>query len=308
MNYDIIGDIHGHAVPLTALLTKLGYRQSAGAWRHPDRIAIFVGDFVDRGPGQLEGLRTVRAMIDAGSAQAVMGNHEFNAIAWSLPDPDEDGGYLRPRNAKNRNQHRAFLEQIGEDSAEHRAWTNWFLDLPLWIETPAFRVVHACWHAPSAAELLPQLKPGLKLDHDLVLQASRRGSKPYAAIETLLKGREVRLPPDVSFRDKDGNERHEVRIKWWAGEARTYRDAAMGTGDAVIPDIAITGLDSVNAPDRLTFIGHYWLNADHGIGPLSPKVACVDYSVARGGPLVAYRFDGEAEVEPAKFVAAYGDG
>ena len=47
MNYDIIGDIHGHAGALTALLRDLGYRHRGGAWRHPDRRAIFVVDFID---------------------------------------------------------------------------------------------------------------------------------------------------------------------------------------------------------------------------------------------------------------------
>ena len=74
MNYDIIGDIHGHADALKALLSDLGYRERDSAWRHPDRQAIFVGDFIDRGPKQIETVATVRAMVDAGSAQAVMGN------------------------------------------------------------------------------------------------------------------------------------------------------------------------------------------------------------------------------------------
>lgn len=50
MAYDIIGDVHGHASALAALLTRLGYRETRGAWRHPDRQAIFVGDLIDRGP------------------------------------------------------------------------------------------------------------------------------------------------------------------------------------------------------------------------------------------------------------------
>lgn len=52
MNYDIIGDIHGHADELIRLLDKLGYKKSNGYYRHPvtERKAIFVGDFIDRGP------------------------------------------------------------------------------------------------------------------------------------------------------------------------------------------------------------------------------------------------------------------
>lgn len=53
VSFDIIADIHGQHGKLQALLRKLGYCQKEGAWRHPNRRAIFVGDFVDRGPEQL---------------------------------------------------------------------------------------------------------------------------------------------------------------------------------------------------------------------------------------------------------------
>jgi hypothetical protein len=72
MAYDIIGDIHGHADKLEALRRTLGYRDTAGAWRHPERQVIFVGDFIDRGPAQLRSLDIARRMVDAGVALAVM--------------------------------------------------------------------------------------------------------------------------------------------------------------------------------------------------------------------------------------------
>jgi hypothetical protein len=94
MAYDIIGDIHGQADKLHALLGKLGYVQRQGAYRHPSRKAIFVGDFIDRGPKQVDSVMTARRMIDNGSALAVMGNHEFNAIAWHTEDPDQPGEFF----------------------------------------------------------------------------------------------------------------------------------------------------------------------------------------------------------------------
>jgi hypothetical protein len=93
--YDIIGDVHGQAGALAALLRQMGYRERGGAWRHSDRQVIFTGDFVDRGPKQVETVTVVRRMMDAGSALAVMGNHDFNAIAWYLPDPARPGDFLR---------------------------------------------------------------------------------------------------------------------------------------------------------------------------------------------------------------------
>ena len=82
--YDIIGDIHGYAEVLRRLLIKMEYSEVDGVFRHANRKAIFVGDFVDRGPEQREVLRIARTMCEAESASAVLGNHEFNAIGWWL--------------------------------------------------------------------------------------------------------------------------------------------------------------------------------------------------------------------------------
>ena len=81
INYDLIGDIHGHADELIALLKKLGYSLINGVYNHPDRKIIFLGDYIDRGPQIRKTLQIVKDMVDAGNALAIMGNHEFNALA-----------------------------------------------------------------------------------------------------------------------------------------------------------------------------------------------------------------------------------
>ncbi len=53
-------------------------------------------------------------------------------------------------------------------------------------------------------------------------------------------------------------------------------------------------------PDAVpVFVGHYWLTGTPA--PLAGNVACTDYSVARGGKLVAYRWDGESVLSADKF-------
>ena len=71
---DFIGDVHGHCDELRVLLKKLGYVESAGAFRYPggERSVVFLGDYVDRGPKVRETLNLVRAMRDAGSAVALL--------------------------------------------------------------------------------------------------------------------------------------------------------------------------------------------------------------------------------------------
>jgi hypothetical protein len=74
--------VHGCAAELAELLGRLGYGPGAGsALAHPDgRIAVFVGDLVDRGPDTPWVLRTVQAMTGAGTALCVAGNHESKLL------------------------------------------------------------------------------------------------------------------------------------------------------------------------------------------------------------------------------------
>ncbi len=119
--YDLIGDIHGCANELKALLAKLGYSARDGVWRHPTRQVIFLGDFIDRGPEQVEVMKIVRAMVDAEQALAVMGNHEFNAVAWATPISAGFERAICDRSTDdNRKQHAEFLAQVGEGSQLHR--------------------------------------------------------------------------------------------------------------------------------------------------------------------------------------------
>lgn len=95
MKIDFIGDIHGYADELEQLLAKLGYNKSKGYYSHPnERQVIFVGDFIDRGPKIFQTLKIVKQMCDNGTAQAVMGNHEYNAILFHTKNT-KDGGYFR---------------------------------------------------------------------------------------------------------------------------------------------------------------------------------------------------------------------
>jgi hypothetical protein len=301
--YDVIGDIHGHADKLVRLLAEMGYHERNGAWRHPDRHAIFVGDLIDRGPAQVATVNVVRAMVDAGSAQCIMGNHEFNAIAWNTPDPANPGEYLRPHGKpSNRTQHAAFLAEV-EGKPLHREITDWFRTLPLYIEEPNIRVVHACWHAPSIEWLRVRCAADGRLSPELFEDGSRKGSAAYSAIETVCKGIEVSLPNGVSFRDKDGKERHEARIRWWDPDLATFRQAAIGPDELLerIPDVPFPA-EQRPAPyeGRPVFFGHYWFTGVPRV--LDNNAACVDYSVGKGGPIVAYRWNGEQTLHAENFV------
>jgi hypothetical protein len=183
--YDIIGDIHGHADALRRLLIKLDYRDVDGVFRHETRKIIFVGDFVDRGPDQKEVLRIAKNMCDADAACAILGNHEFNAIGWATPDGN--GGFLRRHTEDKEEQHQEFLRQLGEGSPEYYRAIGWFRSLPVWMEFPGFRVVHACWHEESRADLSPHLDSQRCFTDEGLHEAFRHGSKAYDAALCLIR-------------------------------------------------------------------------------------------------------------------------
>ena len=89
--FDIIGDVHGCADELQALLGKLGYslawsehrgERSVGVSHAEGRKVVFVGDLVDRGPNTPDVLRIAMSMVAAGTAYCVQGNHERKFSRW----------------------------------------------------------------------------------------------------------------------------------------------------------------------------------------------------------------------------------
>lgn len=309
--YDIIGDIHGQAGPLEALLRKLDYRELGGVWRYPGggRQAVFVGDYIDRNPNARSVMDIVKRMTESGEALAVMGNHEFNAVAYHTPDPDFWGGYLRPRNERNERQHRAFLEEMEGDKTAHDEAIAWFRTLPMWLDLGELRVIHAAWVARHHAVIEREADPEAHLSDAVLVNASRKGTPEHEAVECLLKGLEVQMPAGAAYTDSYGKLRTNARVRWWLPEApKLLRDAVMAGPEALaqIGDVPWRGPwpedagYAGNAPP--VFIGHYWMDGEPG--PLARNVACVDYSAAKAGnKLVAYRWDGEQRLSKDKFIS-----
>ena len=301
LGFDIIGDIHGHAGQLRALLVGMGYTQHGRGYRHPDRQVLFVGDFIDRGPAIAEVLEIVRSMVDANDALAVMGNHEYNAIAFHTPVPGKQDAWFRPHSEKNLKQHDETLKQIS--STQLIDAIGWFRTLPVAIDLGEIRIAHASWQSVDIANIQTALNSAGNFTTDFLLMAEEPGTKLQRAIESVLKGPELKLPAGHFILDKANHKRDMVRIKWYeSGASRTYRDHHLGSDQ--VPDVAINAEDlktfetyaSDSAP---VFVGHYWLTGTPK--PLTTNVACTDYSVAKGGKLVAYRWDGEPTLREEKF-------
>ena len=299
--YDIIGDIHGHAAELKSLLMSLGYQRHGDGFRCSDRKVVFVGDFVDRGRATGEVIKIARAMVDAGDAAAVMGNHEYNAIAFHTARPGKTGQWFRPHSDKNLKQHQATLDQLS--SRELAEAIDWFKTLPVTIEIGGIRVVHASWQTQDIDCINNALATAGEFTVEFLAMSEDAGSDLNNAIENVLKGPELQMPNGHWIVDKAGHQRGSVRIKWYEdGIGRTYRQHHLGCDEVPELEIAADDLakfETYPAEDAPLFVGHYWLTGTPA--PLAANVACTDYSVAKGGKLVAYRWAGESVLSASKF-------
>jgi protein phosphatase len=118
--FDIIGDVHGCADELETLLAQLGYQiawdgKSVSVTPPEGRRAIFIGDLVDRGPRSPDVLRIAKHMVEAGTAMAVVGNHD-----------DKLKRHLSGRNVKASHGLAETIKQFAaeppEFAAEMRQW------------------------------------------------------------------------------------------------------------------------------------------------------------------------------------------
>lgn len=290
---DLIGDIHGHADELEELLLKLGYKKNNGTYSHPDRKVLFVGDYIDRGPKIRETLQIVRSMVESDNAKALMGNHEYNALCFYFQDPEY--GHLRKHSIKNIVQHYQTLEQFQNKQEEYEEYLDWFKTLPLYYETDTFKAVHACWDNNNI-EYLKKTLVNDRLTDELIYQSVKKGSELHEAIEETLKGKEMKMPEGLSFFDKEENKRTEIRIKWWEDPTTmTYKSMSVEPIE-ILPEQPINlselkSLDFYRSDDKKVFFGHYWLRGEPSL--YKDNICCLDYSVAKGGRLVAYRLNTE---------------
>ena len=311
IGYDIIGDVHGHADKLEGLLRKMDYKFIDGTWQHPERKAIFVGDLIDRGPRQVDSVMIAKRMVEAGHAYIVMGNHEFNAIAYATPHPNKPGDFLRTHwgklGRKNRKQHKAFLTAVGKYSVRHKELITWFKTIPLWLDLGELRIIHACWDLKSMKGLKSKLGPNHTVTDELMVTMSTKGHQDYHDLEILIKGPEIEMPDGFKYKDKDEIVRSSARYAWWDSQASTFDVAARipdnckavdGTPFPQLPAVPIPSGNPEPYGDTIPlFFGHYWCTDEDEI--IADHAMCVDYSAGKGGPLKAYRWNGESKLDPS---------
>lgn len=312
--YDIIGDIHGCAKSLERLLIRLGYSNQDGVYQQANRKAIFVGDIIDRGPRIRKALQLVRAMVDNDQAHCILGNHEFNAVAYTteVDHKDADPRFLRAHDKRNNRLIQETLVQFASYPEEWRSYLQWFQELPVYIDTGSFRVVHACWDNESINEVSKHSNEVVTRLRHLMPRLMGGDKSLTQSLDTLTRGTSLHYPDGRYILSRDGIKRYIFRTKFWAKDPSTYQDVIFQP-DPLPEDLNDRSLEghehekliSYPESEKPVFFGHYWL---HGRPRLQGRnLACLDYSAVKFGRLVAYRYDGETSLSREKFEWVYID-
>ena len=292
--YDIIGDVHGHAPALKKLLLQLGYKKTSDGYKHPERTAVFVGDFINRGPEIRKSVRIIRTMVENHNALAILGNHEINAIIYHLKYKKGTPLVKSPR--KN---FMSLFKTINEFTGHAEEWADhlrWFRTLPLFLDLGDIRVVHACWSNPAIEYIKNNLPEG-KIKKSVfreIYQDSK--SELSQSIWTLTKGIDFKLPGDLKIINNKGVSPRTFRMRWWEDpKNKTFEEMSFESKFVLpsytIPEQIIPPHDSYPDDAPIVFFGHYCRFK----GPflVKPNVCCVDSCVAGNRVLTAYRWNGE---------------
>jgi hypothetical protein len=264
---DIIADVHGEIDALEHLLVRLGY--DAVGYHRQGRRLVFLGDLIDRGPNSVAVIDKVAAMMEAGHAQCILGNHELNVLRRKRAPHT---GWL---DGKPWIVNEVEIPQTMLPSERRKGIREFFATLPVALERDDLRVVHACWDHDAIEELRSvgdamavyrQAHNRIKrdLEHNGYEDEVERNLafQNRNPVKLITSGPEVRAAEPFFA---SGKMRHEARIPWW----EQYED------------------------DATCVCGHYWrtplpgkLTGDslfNGYGEHDPlgngNVMCIDYSV-----------------------------
>jgi len=303
---DIIGDVHGEADALRSLLSRLGCDPDR---RTAERPIAFVGDLVDRGPNSPEVVEMVMALIDAGVAQCVLGNHELNILLGSRK---EGNGWLWGDESDHHQYivdgavHTECFESVLATPQQRERYIAFFKTLPLVLQRPDLRVVHACWHGPSVARLPEQVdivsltnRWDEEINRDLDARGIRQQERDERDEFANLLRLDVRPTRDLNAHAVAAGERqskHPVKVITSGREVRVPFESIFFVGGKWR---FVQRFDWWNHYDEqpAVVVGHYWRRR---IGTWSAgkpdswsteqytdwtgprrNVFCVDYSVGR---------------------------
>jgi len=292
--YDIIGDVHGHAALLRKLLLKLGYKKGEKGYSHAERKAIFVGDFINRGPEIRKTIRIIRTMVENDNAFAIIGNHEINAIVFHLKD--KNGKSLVKEPQKN---YLSLFKTINEFLAYPDEWKShlrWMRQLPLFLDLGDLRIVHACW-SDAAINIVKSAFDQERSRKSIFKEFYKNPKSEISkSISVLTKGIDFKMPGDLKVINNKGVAPRTFRLSWWENPLdKTFRQMSFESKFELpeytlpIEILPVTFFYSENEP--IVFFGHFCRG--HGPHIINNNLCCVDSCVSEAKTLTAYSWNGE---------------
>lgn len=306
--YDIIGDVHGRWDKLEPLLSKLGYQHDGQCHAHPEgRIALFLGNLICpryyTSNGTIAVLHHVQKMATYGQAYCILGDHEYNFVAYHTPNGL--GGFLSPHDEKEDSLHQDFFDP----SDIQEVYLPWIKTLPFFLDLPELRAVHACWHP----EYVSILDGKTLADENLLRISCVKGTPEYCAVETLLKGVDLPVSYGHSYYDHQGNKMTEFHARWWDKEVpfpttnnmffpprEDYLEIPFNPQD-------VDALPGYGSTEKPVFFGHYSKSANSSLELEATNVCCLGIANTNDNPLAAYRFEGSQDTLDKTHIALSTD-
>lgn len=168
---DVIGDVHGEIDVLNHLLDQLGYSQDG--IHDDDRHLVFVGDLMDRGWNSWAVYEKVSKMVKAGHAHCVLGNHELNLLIPAGNNP------RIPKMKGGNNWFHGAIELVDAqdptsiqpqylltDDEQRIEIQDFCASLPIAIEAPGIRIIHACWDSETIEKIRHDTRPLMTVYQD----------------------------------------------------------------------------------------------------------------------------------------------
>ncbi|HRA60775.1 MAG TPA: metallophosphoesterase [Bacteroidia bacterium] len=301
--YDIIGDVHGYASLLKKLLLQLGYEKSENGYKHPTRKAVFVGDFVNRGPEIRKTIRIIRKMVENGNAFAIIGNHEINAIVYYLKD--KDGSPLIKTPGKNFLSLYKTINQFSAYAEEWKSHREWMQELPLYLDLTEIRIVHACW-SETAIDTLKMAEAEGRSRKSIFRKAYKKAKSPISkSVSILTKGIDFKMPGDLKIINNKGVSPRSFRMRWWEETTgKTFEEISFESKFTLpqyeIPKQIVIQNNPYPEDAPIVFLGHYCRH--NGPHIVKPNICCVDSCVAGTKILTAYQWNGEKELDANNLV------
>ena len=299
---DTVGDVHGEIQPLRDLLGRLGYDADGD---HPTgRRLVFVGDLGDRGPDSPAVGELVMKLVGRGVAQCVLGNHELNLLR--AEDKAGNAWFMNPERKEQQSGGEFAHSRVASPDFKARYLT-FLASLPLVLERPDLRIVHAAWVSGEVDALRADVGSMLEVYRSYEIQTEaqltmeglqERAAREQAEWKHALHDRHAKVPLLTAFGESD--ERYQmgnpVRVVT-SGVERLTRSPFWSAGQWRMCD-RVRWWEEYEE-DIPVVVGHYWRRAkpiagsDHvatkpdlfrGVGPtdwMGPKrnVFCVDYAV-----------------------------